>query len=540
MDKYVIGLDFGTLSARALLVRLSDGKEICSSEYVYPHSILSDEYFGRTLDKNDAFQHPKDYLEALCETVKGVLDTSGTSAKDILGVGIDFTSSTVLPTDKDGTPLCFSENFKNEPQAYVKLWKHHSAQKEADEMTSLAIDRGEEWLDIYGGKVSSEWLIPKLYETLHKAPEVFDKTERFLEAADWLVWLLTGEQFSGCCMAGFKALWNENGGYPSKEYLSTLDKNLENIVGTKICERVLPTGSVAGYITEEGAKLCGLLVGTAVAVPIIDAHAALPSAGIIDEGKLMLILGTSSCHIVLGKNDVPVKGICGRVKDGCVEGFVAYEAGQACSGDIFDWFVHNCVPASYEREAKIEGLSIHTYLTKKAERLSPGENGIIALDWFNGNRTPYADYDLKGMILGITLKTKPEEIYRALIEATAFGTKAICDLYEESGVPVYELYAAGGIANKNKMLMQIYSDILGKKIRVTESTQAGAKGSALFASVACGYYKNLSEAAKIIADKCETVYTPNKENTEKYKKLYEKYITLSKYFAKENGVMREL
>jgi len=542
VSKYSIGIDFGTLSARALLINLENGAETAVSEFKYPHSIMKDEVFnGKVLEKTSAFQHPQDYLDALSYTVKDVLTKSHISANNVVGIGIDFTSCTVLPVKNDGTPLCFLDKFKNEPHAYVKLWKHHSAESESDKITELAKMRKESWLDSYGGKVSSEWLFSKLFETLNKAPGVFEECDRFIEAADWLVWQITGNEVHSSCMAGYKGLWNKNDAYPSNDFWKALDPALDGVVTTKVSENVVPTGTKAGSINDYGAALCGLCAGTAVAVPIIDAHAALPAAGIIDGGKLMIIMGTSSCHIVMSERGKQVRGICGSVEDGIIPGLVAHEAGQACVGDSFDWFMKNCLPENYVREAEKCGKNIFDFTEEKAAALKVGESGLLALDWFNGNRTPFADYNLSGVIVGLTLKTRPEEIYRAIIESTAFGTKAIVDLYEKSGVKIDEIFAAGGISGKSPFIMQIYADVLGKEIKTFESKQAGAKGSAIFASVAGGYFNSLSSAASVLADKVVKSYTPIAPNTEKYGKIYREYLRLSQLFAKEDrNIMKNI
>jgi len=541
MKQYVIGVDFGTLSARALLADAADGREVAVATYAYPHGVMTnDDFVGVTLEHTDAFQHPRDYLDALAATVRAVLAESAVSPEEVVGVCVDFTSCTVLPVAEDGTPLCFLDAFQNEPQAYVKLWKHHSAQSQADRITAWAAEQGAAWLQRYGGKVSSEWLFPKVWEVLEKAPAVYHAAARFVEAADWLSWQLTGVESHSSCMAGYKGLWNKRDGYPSNAFWKALDERLDGVVGTKVSPHVVPTGSRVGEVTAVGSALCGLAVGTAVAAPIIDAHAALPAAGIVSEGKLMLIVGTSCCHIVMAKEDVPVNGICGSVQDGVAPGFVAYEAGQACVGDGFDWFVKTCVPAHYAEEAEKNGQSLFDLLTERATPLAPGSNGLLVLDWFNGNRTPYVDAALSGAIVGLTLHTRPEEIYRALLEATAYGTKTIVDLYERHGVAVNEVYAAGGIAQKNPLLMQIYADVLNKPIRVAASAQAGAKGSAVFAAVAGGCYDTLAEAANAIADAWTEEYLPLPERVDAYAALYREYATLSDYFATHNAVMKRL
>lgn len=540
MKKYAIGIDYGTLSARALLVDLENGAEAAVSEYVYRRPLLTAADFDGAAPENAAaLQDPQDYLDALAFTVRGVLEGAGVQPQAVVGLGIDVTSSTVLPVTDTGEPLCFQPAFQNEPQAYLKLWKHHSAAAEADAITALAEKRREPWLELYGNKVSSEWFFPKLYEVFNKAPDVYAAMFRYVEAADWLVWRLTGQEVHSACMAGYKSLWK--GQYPGRDFWAELHPGFADVIGTKVSVEVQPTGTKAGVLTEEGARLCGLLPGTAVAVPIIDAHAALPAAGIVDDGKLMMIIGTSTCHIVMNKEEKKVRGICGSVMDGVAPGYAAYEAGQPCVGDGLGWFVQNAVPEHYAKAAREAGKSIFDYLNEKAEKIGAGENRVLALDWFNGNRSPLADFDLSGLFLGLTLKTKPEEIYRAIIEATAFGTKMIVDLYTESGVEIRELYASGGIPRKNPFFMQIYADVLGKEITVAESRQAGSLGSAIFAAVSSGYFASLPEAAAMLAEKCRTVYRPNLENTEKYARLYAEYKTLCDYFGRGgNDVMKRL
>lgn len=534
MKKYTVGVDFGTLSVRAVLLDADNGNEMASSEYVYPHAIISEKMpDGTQLWSDCALQHPGDYLDGLSHTVKTVIKDGNVSPEQVIGIGIDFTACTVLPIDKNFTPLCFDSRYENIPYAYAKLWKHHAAQNQADRITELARESNADWLFSCGGTVSSEWLLPKLLETLEKAPAVYDAAEYFVEAGDWMTWLLTGETVRSSCMAGFKGLWRDGIGYLDKEFLKKLAPEFENIYETKLRGDVLPSGTLAGRINAEGAKLTGLCEGTAVSVPVIDAHAALPAAGVAEDGKLMLIIGTSCCHIVMDKNDYDIQGLFGKVGNGLVPGYVVYEAGQGCVGDLFDWFIKNCVPAKYAEEAKEKGVSVFDLLEAKASKIEAGENKVFALDWWNGNRTPYNDSSLSGSMFGLTLATKPEEIYRALIESVAFGTKAIVDLFENGGIKISECLAGGGIAVKNKLLMQIFADVVGKAIKVTDCAQAGAVGSAIFAASAAGVCKTMEATVKKLSKPCTTVYIPNSQNTEKYKKAYERYIRFSELFAKE-------
>lgn len=546
MAKYSIGVDYGTLSGRALIVNNETGEELCSSVYEYPHSVMSECLpSGKKLGFDWALQHPQDYLDVLYYTIPAVLSGSGVSKDDVVGIGLDFTACTILPAKKDGTPLCFLEQYKDEPHAYVKLWKHHAAQHLANKLNAIAEERNEPWLKNYGGKISSEWAIPKIWQVLDEAPEIYDAADTFVEAADWVVWQLTGKENRNSCCAGYKEMWNKKTGYPSKDFFKALDERLENVIQDKLSEDISPMGSKAGGLTASMAEKLGLNAGTAIAQAIIDAHVFVPAAGIAEAGKMLAIMGTSTCHMLLGTEEKQVKGMCGVVEDGILPGFFGYEAGQSCVGDHFQWFIDNCLPASYYEDAKAKGMNIHKYLREKAEKYKPGESGLVALDWWNGNRSCLVDVDLTGMILGMTLLTKPEEIYRALIEATAYGTRMIIETFREYGVEVNEFYAAGGIAKKDPMTMQIYSDILNLPIKIAGSDQGGALGSAIFGSVAAGKenggYDDVFTAASRLGKVLDTSYTPNPEAVAVYDKLYAEYKILHDYFGRgANDVMKRL
>ena len=546
MPKYSIGVDFGTLSGRAVLVDVSTGAELASGVMDYPHAVMDKALpDGTPLGIDWALQHPQDYLDVLQYTIREVLRSSGIDPADVIGVGIDFTASTMLPVTDDGTPLCFLGEYRNNPYTYAMLWKHHAAQDKANLLTEIAEKRGERWLERYGGKVSSEWAIPKLWQILEEAPEIYHAADHFVEAGDWIVWQLTGVQTRNSCAAGYKALWNKREGYPSKEFFKALDPRLENLIEDKLSVPVTPLGSKAGEITKEAAELVGLLPGTAVAVANIDAHVTVPSVKIGSADKMLAIMGTSTCHMLISDKEVSVPGICGVVEDGLLPGFFGYEAGQSCVGDHFAWFIENCLPGEYTAAAEKEGGNIHKYLRKKAEKLRPGESGLLALDWWNGNRSVLVDVDLTGMILGMTLQTKPEEIYRALIEATAYGTRKIIENFRENGIPVKEFYAAGGISQKDPMTMQIYADVIGMPIRIAGSSQGPALGSAIFGAVAAGKdrggYDTVMEAAEIMGKLRDDVYTPIPENAAIYDKLYSEYNILHDYFGRgANDVMKRL
>lgn len=545
--KYTVGVDYGSLSGRAVLVEIETGRELASSVYEYPHAVMYD-YLpdGKTkLGVDWALQHPQDYIDVLRNTIPSVIDESGVEPSDIIGVGIDFTACTVLPVKADGTPLCFLDEYKSNPHAYVKLWKHHAAQKYANKLNEIAAESDENFLPRYGGKISSEWMIPKIWQIAEEAPDIYDEMDKFIEAADWVIWQLTGVETRNSCTAGYKALWSKNKGFPSKEFFKSLHPKLENFVDEKIGCEITPIGSKAGEINDYAAKLTGLKKGTAVAIANVDAHVSLPAVGVTTPGKMLMIIGTSTCDVLLGERERIVPGMCGVVEDGIIPGYLGYEAGQSCVGDHFDWFVKTCVPESYYREAKALGMNIHQLLRTKASKQKPGESGLVALDWWNGNRSVLVDVDLTGMILGLNLQTRPEEVYRALIEATAYGKRMIVDTFKENGVPITELYAAGGIAQKDAFMMQIYADVTNMNIRIAESTQAPALGSAMFGAVAAGSenggYDSIKECAKHMGKVKAHYYRPIPENVEIYDKLYEEYKRLHDYFGRGgNDVMKRL
>lgn len=547
MTKYTIGVDFGTQSGRAVLVEIGTGQEVAIAVKEYAHGVM-DEVLpdGITKLEDDwALQHPADYLEVLQVTIPGVLKQANVSPDNVIGVGIDFTACTMLPVDANGTPLCMKEAFRYNPHSYVKLWKHHAAQDEANRLNTIAQERGEPFLQRYGGKISSEWLIPKIWQILNEAPDIYEASDQMLEATDWVIWQLTGNVKRNSCTAGYKAIWHKHEGYPSREFFKALDPRLENVVQDKLSESIYPIGTKAGEITEDAAKLTGLNPGTAVAIANVDAHVSVPAVGITEPGKLLMIMGTSTCHVLLGEEEKVVPGMCGVVEDGIIPGYFGYEAGQSCVGDHFEWLIENCIPQSYVHEAETKDIDLHQLLTEKASRLRVGESGLLALDWWNGNRSTLVDADLTGLLIGATLLTKPEEMYRALIEATAYGTRMIVETFREAGVPVHEIYACGGIAEKNDLMMQIYADVLNMDIRISASSQTPALGAAMFGAVAAGKerggYNSITDAAKKMAKLREDVFRPKSQNVQLYDKLYREYATLYDYFGRGgNNVMKAL
>ena len=545
--KYAIGVDFGTESGRAMLVDVADGQEIASYVHQYANGVIDEKLPGTSirLEPDWALQDPNDYLETFKIAVPAVVKQTGIDPADVIGVGIDFTACTMMPTKKDGTPLCFIPEWRRNPHAWVKLWKHHAAQPEANKLNQIAQELGYTFLQRYGGKISSEWFFPKAWQILNEAPEVYTAADRLIEAADWVVWQLTGVEKRNTCTAGYKAMWSKREGFPPDAFFKALDPRMEHIIDEKMTRTYYPLGAKAGGLTPEAAKWTGLKPGTAVAIGNVDAHVSVPAATVVEPARMVIIMGTSNCHMVLGTEEHIVPGMCGYVEDGIIPGFFGYEAGQSCVGDHFAWFVENCVPAAYEDEARRRGLNIHQVLEEKAARLKPGESGLVALDWWNGNRSVLVDVDLTGILLGATLATKAEEIYRALIEATAYGTRIIVDTFKANGVPVREIIATGGLPDRNKLLMQIYSDVTGLPINVAETHQAGALGSAMHGAVAAGKqaggYDTIQEAAHHMARLRSDGYKPIAEHHEVYSRLFAEYVTLHDYFGRgANDVMKRL
>ena len=547
MSKYSIGVDYGSLSGRVQIVNVDNGDELESHVVEYKHKIMRNSLPNKkTKLPNDwALQHPQDYIDVLTIGIKEVLKKSRISKDNIIGIGVDFTASTVMPISKEGTPLCMLEEYKDRPHSYVKLWQHHAAQEDADKINQLAIEKNEKFIQRYGGNISPEWLLPKAMQILREDPKLYKDMDKFIEAGDWIVLKLTGEHKRNSCAAGYKALWNKNEGYPSKEFLKELSSELEYFVEEKLGKEVCSIGSKAGELTEEMAELIGLNAKTPVGVANIDAHVAVPAAGINKSGEMLMIMGTSTCHMIIDEEEKIIQGISGVIEDGILPGFFGYEAGQACVGDHFDWFIKQGLPKKYLEEAEEKEISQHQLLEEKAIELDIGESGLIALDWWNGNRSILGDSDLTGLILGYQLTTKPEEIYRALIEATAFGTKIIIDTFEENGIKVNKLYATGGIAKKNQLMMQIYSDVCNREIHIIESDQICALGAAMFGAVAAGSensgYDDIFEASKKMSKSPVKIYKVIQKNNLLYEELYKEYKILHDYFGKsENEVMKRL
>jgi L-ribulokinase len=546
---FTIGLDYGTNSVRCLIVDTSNGRELGTCIYEYETGQA-----GIILDSSDhnvARQNPADYLKGIEVTIAGAIAEAKKvepkfNPKDIVGIGVDTTGSTPLPVDKNGTPLAMLDAFKNNPNAHAWLWKDHTGHAEAAEITELAKKEHPEYLAKCGGTYSSEWFFSKVLHCLRAAPKVYDAAYTWIEHADWIPAILTGtdhpDRLKRCrCAAGHKAMFNDAwGGYPDAAFLAKLDPKLGNLRKT-LGNATYAIDQAAGNLTEQWAKKLGLTTGIPVAMGAFDAHLGAVGSG-IKPGVLVKIIGTSTCDMVVAPTstklpDIP--GICGIVEGSILPDCYGLEAGQSAVGDIFNWFVNYIQPGGKEAGS-------HLALTEKAAKLKPGQSGLLALDWNNGNRTILVDQRLTGLLLGQTLHTRPEEIYRTLIEATAFGALAIINRFEEYGVKISEVVNCGGIAEKNAMLMQIYADVTGREMKVSRSAQTCALGSAVAAAVAGDAHPDYDTAQAAMCGIKDVTYKPIAENHEVYKKLYVLYKQLHDAFGLESfsgkmaNVMKDL
>jgi L-ribulokinase len=540
-DPCVVGVDFGTLSGRAVVVRVSDGAELGAATCDYRHGVMDAELAatGEPLPPDWALQDPADYTDVLREAVPEAVAQAGIDRRRVIGIGTDFTASTPLPVTHDGTPLCQFPGLDGRPHAYVKLWKHHAAQGQADRINAVARERGEPWLARYGGKISAEWQYAKALQVLAEDPEIYQRADRWIEAADWIIWQLCGTETRNACTAGYKGIW-QDGHYPSRDYLAALDPRFAGFAEDKLAHPISPLGARAGPLTARAAAWTGLPEGIAVAVGNVDAHVTPPAANAIEPGQMVLIMGTSTCHVMNAEKLAEVPGMCGVVDGGIVAGRYGYEAGQTGVGDIFAWFADHATPPVYAAEAARRGLSVHDLLSAEAAAQPPGAHGLIALDWMNGNRSVLVDHHLSGVVAGLTLATRAPDIYRALVESTAFGTRVIIDAFEGAGVRVGELVMAGGLT-KNELIMQIYADVTRRPLSLIGSAQGPAQGSAIHAAVAAGAYPDVPAAAAAMGSCTRGVYAPDPASAGVYDQLYAEYVTLHDYFGRgANEVLHRL
>jgi L-ribulokinase len=542
--KYTIGLDYGTNSVRALIVDTANGREAGTAVWDYEHGtagvILS-------RDPNLARQHPADYVKGAEVAIKRALaeakkNVRGFQPQQVVGIGVDTTGSTPLPVDQNGRPLAFHKKFAKNPAAMAWLWKDHTGVAEAAEITALAGKIRPHYLAKCGGVYSSEWFWSKILHCLRTAPEVYAAANSWVELADYVPAALTGTESPqkltvGICAAGHKAMFNETwGGYPDADFLSELDPKLGGL-RRRLCSRVRTVAQAAGHLTAAWAEKTGLCAGIPVAIGAFDAHLGAIGAGVA-PGTLVKIIGTSTCDIAVWPDteklaDIP--GLCGIVDGSVLPGFYGLEAGQSAVGDIFNWWVHYIQPGGRK------SLS-HADLDRAAAKLQPGESGLLALDWNNGNRTILVDQRLTGLLVGQTLYTTPVEIHRALVEATAFGALTIINRFEEYGVKIDQVVNCGGIAEKSPLTMQIYADVTGRPMQVSRSAQTCALGSAIAGAVVAGVYRGFAPAQKAMTGLKAKIYRPNREAHAVYRELYPLYRTLHDAFGTKawNGNLHDI
>lgn len=518
---FSIGVDFGTSSGRVFLVNTENGEII--SKYIkrYSHGVIEGELNGRELPSSYALQNANDYMEVIEAGIPIILEEANIAPSEVVGIGIDFTSSTVMFVDGHMEPIHNKLEFQNHPHAYVKLWKHHGAQAEADLLFQTALAEKKRWLGYYGFNVSSEWMIPKILEVNNKAPEIMAETADIMEAGDWIVNKLTNQNIRSNCGLGFKAFWEETSGF-HYDLFDKVDDKLSEIIRSKVDATIINIGESAGTISETMALKLGLSPDTQVSPFIIDAHSSLLGIGSTQEKEMTMVMGTSTCHLMLSKAQHKVPGISGSVKGGIIPELYAYEAGQTAVGDLFE-YVAKQAPYEYVVEANRRGISILELLTEKAERLYPGESGIIALDWHNGNRSVLSDSHLKGCLFGLGLQTKHEEIYRAYMEATAFGTKMIMNQYQEWNMEVNRVFACGGIPKKNKLLMDIYANVLNKSITIMDSEYAPAIGAAILGAISGGTYRTFNQAIDAMKEPVLYTVEPEQQKVSRYEQLFSAY-----------------
>jgi L-ribulokinase len=523
--KAALGLDFGTESVRAVLVDLR-GRELASAVAKYPHGKIIESLPGsrKKLPPHYALQHPLDWPGSAAKATRAALRQAKAGAEDVRGIGVDFTSCTMLPTKRDGTPLCLLKEFAAEPLAWPKLWKHHGAQAQTDRINAVARERRESFLRRYGGIIGLEWFFPKMLETLELAPCAYDAAEVWLEAGDWFVWQLTGGPAESLprstCQAGYKGMWSAMDGYPSEDFLRAVNPKFARVVKDKMPGRLLAPGVSAGGLTAAMAKKFGLREGTPVSAAIIDAHAGVPGAGAAEPGTLVMVMGTSSCHMLNSETERSVPGVAGVVKDGILPGFFGYETGQAAVGDAFDWL------------RKLTGQRDFSALAREAAALPPGADGVMCVDWFNGCRTPLMDGALKGAFAGLALHHRPAHLYRALLEASAFGVRWIVELLRDGGVPVRKFVATGGLPHHNPLVVQVYADVLGENITVHPSKQGPALGAAILGALAAGAFASPAAAIRAMAvRKGAAIFQPDRSCRAAYDALYREYRRLGDFLA---------
>lgn len=530
-----LGLDFGTESVRAVVLSIVDGEEIGAAAEPYRHGVLDRALpTGERLDRHWALQHPDDWLDGAATAIRTALERAGRAADDVVGIGVAFTACTPLPTTADGVPLCADPALAREPHAWPKLWKHHAAQPDTERLNAIAHARGERFLAYYGGRIGLEWLLPKALQILRESPAVFRAVERFVEGGDWIVRRLTGVETRNACAAGYKGLWNAESGDPSDAFLAAVDPALDGFHRARTPGPIVAPGTRVGVVTADAAARFGLRAGTPVSAATIDAHAGVPGVGVAAPGTMVAIMGTSSCQLAMSERPHFFEGFAGLVRDGILPGYYGYESGQAAVGDVFAWHLRHAVPpAIVEAAARSHDGDVHALLSERAAALPPGAGGVVALDWHQGNRSVLMDGALSGALVGLRLDTDAAQIYRALIEGTAFGARVIVDAYVDAGVPIDRLVVCGGLPRSNPFLVQVYADVLGRPLAVSASDEAVARGAAIFGALAGGAFRTPADAVDRLGAPVARTVDPAPERRQPYDRAYAIYRRLHDHFGRD-------
>jgi L-ribulokinase len=513
-QSYAIGVDFGTESGRAVLLDLGSGEELASGVVAYPHGVIDRAlpHSGERLPPDWALQDPDDWILVLEDAIPYVVAEAGVDPERVVGLGIDFTSCTVLPVDDDGDPLCRFEHWRGRPHAWPKLWKHHAAQPVADRLNEVALERGDSFLSRYGGRISSEWYFPKLIELWREDRELYDEAHAFIEAADWIVWYLTGLERRQACTAAYKALWSPDEGFPSIDYFEAAYPGFDTPLA-KLGDSFAPLGTLAGTLRPNVAKEIQLPETVAVAVGNVDSFVSVPGCGIERPGVYVTVVGTSICDMIVDPREVRLPGITGVVRDGIIPGLYGYEAGQVAVGDMLAWYIRTLDMAD-------DGFET---LEQRAAAVEPGETGVVALDWWNGNRSILNDQHLTGALFGLNVQTDRDQLYRALLEAIAFGNRRIVENFTEHGLAIEEIVACGGIADRSPLLMQLFADTTGLTVHVPASSEIPARGAALFGAVAAEAFPNIHSAIQATRPPTARTYVPDQAARATYDRVYPIY-----------------
>lgn len=545
MGRILLGLDFSAAELKVVALDIKSGRSIGISSCPYKHGVIENHLpSGEKLPKFFSLQSPEDWLDAMTIAVRKLITETRIPKEEIASIGVSFTSCTTLPVFEDGSPLCLDAQYAGNPHAWPKLWKHYASRGQAKRLTKIAEDRGEPFLENYGGKISSEWLWPKLLETLEEAPELASNMSFYLEGGDWIVWQLTGRQTRNQCAAGYKACYVEGLGYPPGDYLASINLDLADIAERARAIPVLSPGRFVGGLTKEVAGILGLLPGTPVGAAVVDAQGSVAGAGVFLPNILVMTLSTSTSHLVMSKEEKLFQGFSGTVKNGILDGFWGYESVQPATGDIIEWYMQTLAPMPVYERSGDDDVDPWIVLDRYISEVPAGSNGLLSLDWWDGNKSILLNTALTGLIAGFTMRTTPDEIFKCIVEGSAFGAKRIIENYKANGVEIKRIVATGDLPFKSPSIAQVYADIINQEIRMPDSKQSVARGAAIIGGLAVGVhnlgYSSREEYFSAMIPPDYDNYKPNSEHAATYKKLYESYLELHDYFGLQSSLLSKL